>query len=263
MDERANYRDPAGRPAYPHLGLFCANVTPAIGEAPALLTHREVETLFHEFGHLLHHLLSEVDVRSLGGTDVAWDFVELPSQIMENWCWEREALDLFARHYQTGEPIPEPLFDRMQKVRTFRSAYQSMRQLGFASLDLSLHTRYQPEQHGDPIAYTRDLAAAFSPAPLPADYAMITGFSHLFASSVGYAAGYYSYKWAEVLDADAFTRFSQEGVFNRATGQAFRQSILARGNTAEPEELFRAFMGRDPDPEALLRRSGLTPAQAS
>ncbi len=241
----------------PHLGLFCANVTPAVAGKPALLTHREVETLFHEFGHLLHHLLSEVEVRSLGGTDVAWDFVELPSQIMENWCWEREALDVFARHHETGEPIPDELFVRMLRVRTFRSGYQSMRQLGFASLDLSLHTRYDPERDGDIIAYARDCAQVFSPAPLPADYAMITGFNHLFAGPVGYAAGYYSYKWAEVLDADAFTRFQREGVFSQTVGQAFRREVLARGNSDEPEVLFRRFMGRDPDPEALLRRCGL------
>ncbi len=251
-----------GEQRTPHLGLFCANVTPAVDGKPALLTHREVETLFHEFGHLLHHLLSESPVRSLGGTDVAWDFVELPSQIMENWCWEREALDLFARHHETDKPIPEEMFMRMQQVRTFRSAYQAMRQLGFAALDLSLHTCYDPAEHGDVIAYARDHAQAFSPAPLPADYAMISGFGHLFASAVGYAAGYYSYKWAEVLDADAFTQFQRRGVFDRETGLAFRREILARGNTDEPEALFSRFMGRAPDPEALMRRSGLV-AQAS
>ncbi len=241
----------------PHLGLICGNLTPPIGERPALLTHREVETIFHEFGHLLHHLLSRVEVRSLAGTSVAWDFVELPSQIMENWCWEREALDLFARHWETGAAIPEGLFRKMKRARTFRAASAQMRQLGFGFVDLLLHVRYSPERDGDPVAYTRRVLQEFSAAPLPPDHAMIAAFTHLFGSPVGYGAGYYSYKWAEVLDADAFTRFRDRGIFSREIGGEFRAHILSKGDSEDPAELYRRFMGRDPDPEALLVRSGL------
>ena len=265
----------------PHLGLNCGNLTPPTPDRPSLLTHREVETIFHEFGHLLHHLLSRVEIKSLSGTNVAWDWVELPSQIMENWCWEREALDLFARHYETGEPIPGDLFAKMKRARNFRSANAQMRQIGFATLDLALHTKFDPETHSfagiaaipgqidlgrsgseagqrtNVLEYARAVLQAHAPADLPADYAMVTAFTHLFSGPVGYGAGYYSYKWSEMLDADAFTRFAKEGVFSRSVGMDFRRTILSRGNSAEPEELFRAFMGRDPDPEALLRRLGL------
>jgi oligopeptidase A len=241
----------------PHLGLICGNLTPPTGGRPALLTHREVETIFHEFGHLLHHLLSRVEVRTLAGTSVAWDFVELPSQIMENWCWEREALDLFARHFQTGEPIPEDLFQKMRRARTFRAANAQMRQLGFGFVDLLLHVRYSPSADGDPVEYTRRILQDFSPAPLPSNHAMVAAFTHLFGSPVGYGAGYYSYKWAEVLDADAFTRFRDNGIFSPEIGEAFRSNILAMGDSEDPAELYRRFMGREPDPRALMERLGL------
>ncbi|MBV9765147.1 MAG: M3 family metallopeptidase [Acidobacteriaceae bacterium] len=249
----------AGNPeeGRPHLGLICGNLTPPVEDTPSLLTHREVETIFHEFGHLLHHTLSRVPVRTLSGTNVPWDFVELPSQIMENWCMEREALQLFARHYKSGEGIPDELFEKMKRARTFRGANTQMRQLGFAMADLKLHREYDRERDGDVVAYTREILAQFAPAPLPDDYGMIASFTHLFSSPVAYGAGYYSYKWAEVLDADAFTRFRREGIFNSATGEDYRRHILERGDSEDPAQLYREFMGRDPDPSALLERLGL------
>jgi len=239
----------------PHVGFVCGNLTAPLPDRPSLLTHREVETIFHEFGHLLHHCLSQVEIRSLAGTNVAWDFVELPSQIMENWCWERVSLDLFARHYQTGELIPAGLFDKMVRARTFRAANAQMRQLGLATLDLTLHRNFDPNE--PVVDQANRILAPFASAPVPEGYAMVCAFTHLFADPVGYGAGYYSYKWAEVLDADAFTRFLHEGVFNSETGRHFRTTILEKGNSQEPAELFRAFMGRDPDPSALLVRLGL------
>lgn len=244
----------------PHLGLMCGNLTPPIGGKPALLTHRDVETIFHEFGHLLHHCLSRVEIRCLAGTAVAWDFVELPSQIMENWCWERASLDLISGHFESGAALPDHLFQRMVRARTFRTANAQMRQLSFGITDLALHRHYDPATDGDVVDYSRGILASFSPAPLYSDHAMINSFSHLFSSPMGYAAGYYSYKWAEVLDADAFTVFRNEGIFNESAGRRFRDRILARGDSADPGQLFRDFVGRDPDAQALLVRAGLVAA---
>lgn len=237
----------------PHLGLMVGNFSPPEGTEPALLTHREVQTTFHEFGHLLHHLLSRVEVAPRAGTNVPRDWVELPSQIMENWTWEREALDLFARHYQTGEPIPRELFDKMLAARGFMAASHQVRQLSFGVADLKLHVEYDPQQDGSPVEYAQRIMSRFAIRPEFARNHFLTGFTHVFAG--GYAAGYYSYLWSEVLDADAFTRFQNDGVLNRDTGRAYVDAILSRGDSADPAELFREFMGRDPDPTALLRRN--------
>jgi len=244
---------PRGGAWTPAVALVAGNMSPPEGGRPALLTHREVETVFHEFGHLLHHMLSAVEVPSLGGTHVPSDWVELPSQIMENWVWEREALDLFARHWETGEPIPEELFRKMSAARTFMAAHAQMRQLSFGTVDLDLHVAYDPAFGEDPVARAKRVLGRFHHRPELADDHFITSFSHIFAGQ--YSAGYYSYLWSEVLDADAFTRFGREGLFNRETGRAFVRAILSRGDDTDPDELFREFMGRDPDPEALLLRN--------
>ena len=251
--------EPDGR-SVPHVALFCANVSPPAFGKPALLTHDEVTTLFHEFGHLLHHMLSTVEVRALAGTNVAWDFVELPSQIHENWAWEREALDLFARHVETDVPLPEALLVEMRRARTFRGATQQMRQLGFASLDLALHRHFDPQVDGEVVRWARKAMQRYAPAPLPETFSMITSFSHLFSGAVGYAAGYYSYKWAEVLDADAFSRFLERGIFDADTGRAFKDTILSQGDGDDPMKLFVDFMGREPRLEPLLVRTGIPTA---
>ena len=253
----------------PHLGVICGNFTPPDGDGPALLTHREVETTFHEFGHLLHHCTSRVEIPSRAGIHVAWDFVELPSQLMENWTWEREALDLFARHHETGASLPEELFGKMVAARRFMGGWAQMRQLSMGTVDLALHQELAPrlrdeaarkdgralddEQGAEMMRFGEERFAAFAPSPDFAELHALTSFGHLFAG--GYAAGYYSYLWSEVLDADVFTRFKREGIFNRETGRNYVESILSRGDSADPEDLFAEFMGRAPDPSALLERN--------
>jgi oligopeptidase A len=252
---RARATDRLWRPvAY----LVC-NFTPPVGARPALLTHQEVITLFHELGHGLHHLLTRVDYPSAAGINgVAWDAVELPSQLMENWCWEPEALALFARHYETGEALPAVLVERLRAARNFHAGLQFVRQLEFALFDFRLHLEYDPAQGGrvlETLERVREEVAVVRP---PAFNRFPHAFTHIFAG--GYAAGYFSYKWAEVLSSDAFARFEEEGVLNGATGRAFLESVLEQGGGRDPLELFVAFRGREPRVDALLRHNGLAAA---
>lgn len=243
-----------------NIAVVVGNMTPPRAPGrPALLNHREVETLFHEFGHMMHHVLSEVPIRSLAGTRVVSDFVELPSMIMENWCWETEALDRFARHSESGAPIPDDVKKRMLAARTYRAANALMRQVGFSTVDLLLHTTYDEAKDGDVMAFAREVFGKFSSVPLAPDYAMLASFSHLFGSAYGYAAGYYSYQWSEVLEADAFSLFRKGGILSGDVGDRFRRAILARGDTDDPAALYRSFLGRDPDVAALLTRLGVAP----
>ncbi|MGD9095586.1 MAG: oligopeptidase A [Chromatiales bacterium] len=235
--------------------LTC-NFSPPVGDKPALLTHDEVETLFHEFGHGLHHMLTRIDYPGVAGINgVAWDAVELPSQFLENWCWEREALEVVSGHYETGEEIPDDLYERMIAAKNFQSAMQMMRQLEFALFDFRLHMEYDPEKGGRVLEFAEAVREQVAVVRPPEWNRFAHGFSHIFAG--GYAAGYYSYKWAEVLSADAFSLFEEKGVFNVEAGRAFRENILEKGGSADAMDLFVAFRGRKPEVEPLLRHSGI------
>jgi oligopeptidase A len=249
----------------PHLAVVCANFSPPGRSTPSLLTHRDLETLFHEFGHLLHHCTSRVPIASRGGVSVAWDWVEVPSQLLQNWCWQREALDEFARHWKTGEPLPDHHFQALIRARRFLGGWKQMRQLGLGSLDLALHTEFDPAADGDPVEWVTDhVLLALSPNREFAAAHPLPSFLHLFSG--GYSASYYSYLWSEVLEADLFTRFEERGIFDRDTGKRLLETILSRGDEEDPDVLFRTFMERDPDPQALIRRnlgSAEKPAEAS
>jgi len=235
--------------------LVC-NFSPPLADRPALLTHDEVLTLFHEFGHGLHHMLTRVDYVSVSGINgVAWDAVELPSQFMENWCWEAEALNLISGHYQTGEPLPAELLEKMREARNFQSAIGMLRQIEFSLFDLRLHRDYL-DQGIEFVRDTLDAVRREVAVILPPPHNRFPhGFSHIFAG--GYAAGYYSYKWAEVLSADAYSRFEEEGLFNADTGRDFLRHVLEVGGVEEAAEMFRRFRGREPRVDALLRHNGL------
>lgn len=240
----------------PQVSIVC-NFTKPTKSKPSLLTFNEVTTLFHEFGHALHGMLARGTYESLTGTSVFWDFVELPSQIFENWCYEKECLDLFAKHYETGEKIPEELIEKIKNASNFQQGYMTMRQISFALLDMAYHN-----QDPSPIADVRKFEEAVMQKtdllPRVEGTMASTSFSHIFQG--GYSSGYYSYKWAEVLDADAFELFLEKGVFDQETATSFEKNILSAGGTAHPSILYRRFRGREPKPEALLKRSGLISA---
>jgi peptidyl-dipeptidase Dcp len=232
------------------------NFTKPVGDKPSLLTPYEIETFLHEFGHSLHGLLANSKYKSLSGTNVYRDFVELPSQFNENYLTEREFLDTFAKHYITGEPLPENLVKALIESKQYGAAYSCMRQLQFGYLDMAWHTITAPVD--DPVAFERESTKNVQMFA-PVDGTMVSAqFSHIFSG--GYAAGYYSYKWAEVLDADAFAQFKKNGIFDAETAKSFRENVLTRGGTENPADLYRRFRGGDPTIDALLERDGIKPA---
>jgi len=238
----------------PHISIVC-NFTKPTETQPSLLTFNEVTTLFHEFGHALHGMLANTTYSSLSGTSVSWDFVELPSQVLENWCYEKEALALFAKHYQTGEVIPMEYVEKIKESASFHEGMQTLRQLSFGLLDMAWHGGKTPE---DILSVKEFEAQAFSETQLYPDVSencMSTAFSHIFQG--GYSAGYYSYKWAEILDADAFEYFQEKGIFNKEVAYKFKEHILSKGGAEKPMVLYKRFRGKEPRPEALLKRAGL------
>jgi len=237
----------------PHVSIVC-NFTKPTNSKPSLLTFNEVTTLFHEFGHALHGMLANTTYPSLSGTSVYWDFVELPSQVMENWCYEKEALELFAKHYKTGEVIPMDLVNKIKESATFHEGMQTLRQISFGLLDLSWHSK-NPTTIKDVKAYELNAFKDTNLFPDVKENCMSTAFAHIFQG--GYSSGYYSYKWAEVLDADAFAYFKQKGIFNKEVATKFKDHILSRGGTENPMTLYKRFRGQEPKPEALLKRAGL------
>ncbi|MFO7825687.1 MAG: M3 family metallopeptidase [Cyclobacterium sp.] len=237
----------------PHVSIVC-NFTKPTKTKPSLLTFNEVTTLFHEFGHALHGMLANGTFESLSGTNVYWDFVELPSQIFENWCYEKDCLDLFAKHYQTGEPIPKMLIERIKKAANFHQGYQTVRQISLGLLDMAYHTA-DPDKIEDVFAFEKEVMKSTELLKPVAGTMMSPSFSHIFQG--GYAAGYYSYKWAEVLDADAFELFLEKGIFDKKTASSFRDNILAMGGKEHPDILYKKFRGRSPKPDALIKRAGL------
>lgn len=242
-----------GKNERPHVSIVC-NFTPATETKPSLLTFNEVTTLFHEFGHALHGMLADTVYPTLSGTAVFWDFVELPSQIMENWCYEQEALALFAKHYETGEPIPMDLVEKIRESASFLEGMATLRQLSFGKLDMGWHGQ-DPTTIDNLKKFENDQFASTQLYPDVTDNAMSTSFSHIFNG--GYSSGYYSYKWAEVLDADAFDYFKQNGIFNKEIATKFKNTVLSKGGTEHPMSLYKQFRGQEPTVEALLKRAGL------
>ncbi len=237
------------------IAFNAANFGKSMGKEPSLLRHGEVVTLFHEFGHALHNLLSENSERNLHSFHVEWDFIELPSQLLENWCWDARSLRLFARHWKTGKPLPHALLKRLKESKTFMQGMDTLTQTEFAMFDLLLHSRTPPKTVAELDRFARSINGKFAVLPVPDFQKRHASFSHIFAG--GYCAGYYSYLWAEVLEADVYSRFEKAGPLNRKTGDRFRREILAVGTGRPAKVSFRAFMGRKPDPRALLRKRGL------
>ncbi|HGE5988723.1 TPA: oligopeptidase A [Vibrio cholerae] len=256
MDEcRVRRTTDSGALQTPVAYLTC-NFNRPVGDKPALFTHDEVTTLFHEFGHGIHHMLTQVEVGAVSGINgVPWDAVELPSQFLENWCWQEEALAFISGHYQTGEPLPKAMLDKMLAAKNFQSAMFILRQLEFGLFDFTLHTTYDPEVGPQVLETLAEVKKKVAVLPGLEWNRFSHSFSHIFAG--GYSAGYYSYLWAEVLSADAFSRFEEEGIFNRETGQSFLNNILEMGGSEEPMELFKRFRGREPQIDALLRHAGI------
>lgn len=256
MDECRVRRVKADGDAQIPVAYLVCNFTPPVGDQPALLNHDELTTLFHEFGHGIHHMLTQVKTAAVSGINgVAWDAVELPSQFLENWCWEPEALAFITGHVETGEPLPQDLLNKMLNAKHFQSAMMMMRQLEFSLFDFKMHLNYNPEKPQaiqDVISDVREKVAVVTP---PSFNRFQHSFGHIFAG--GYAAGYYSYKWAEVLSADAYSRFEEEGIFNKETGQSFFNEILSRGGEDDAAVLFKNFRGREPSVEPLLRHCGI------
>lgn len=242
-----------GQNSRPHISIVC-NFTKPTKSKPSLLTFNEVTTLFHEFGHALHGMLANTTYPSLSGTSVFWDFVELPSQVMENWCYEKEALELFATHYETGDLIPMDLVEKIKESATFHEGMQTLRQISFGLLDMSWHGQ-DPSRITDVKSHENEAFANTKLYPDVKDNCMSTSFSHIFQG--GYSSGYYSYKWAEVLDADAFEYFKEEGIFNKSVANKFKDHVLSQGGTESPMTLYKRFRGQEPQPEALLKRAGL------
>ena len=242
-----------GKNIRPHVSIVC-NFTKPTGTKPSLLTFNEVTTLFHEFGHALHGMLANTNYRSLSGTSVYWDFVELPSQVLENWCYEKEALELFARHFETGEVIPSEYIERIKAASNFQGGLATLRQLSFGILDMSWHG-VNPSSITDVKAHERETFKHTDLFPDITTNCMSTSFGHIFQG--GYSAGYYSYKWAEVLDADAFELFKQRGIFDQETATSFKDHVLSKGGTENPMVLYKRFRGSEPNIEPLLKRSGL------
>jgi len=238
----------------PHVSIVC-NFTKPTETKPSLLTFNEVTTLFHEFGHALHGMLANTIYKSLSGTSVPWDFVELPSQVLENWCYEKEALELFAKHYETGETIPMEYIKKIKESATFNEGMQTLRQLSFGMLDMSWHGGVSPEKIISIKEFEKEAFSETQLYPEVAENCMSTAFAHIFQG--GYSAGYYSYKWAEVLDADAFEYFKEKGIFNKEVADKFKDNVLSKGGTEKPMELYKRFRGAEPKPEALLKRAGL------
>ncbi|MBT3529528.1 MAG: oligopeptidase A [Gammaproteobacteria bacterium] len=258
MDECRSRRELADGSVQLPVAYLTCNFPGPVGDTPALLSHNDVVTLFHEFGHGLHHMLTRIDCAAVSGIrGVAWDAVELPSQFLENWCWQRESLEFISSHYETGESLPAELLDKMLAAKNFQSAMHMVRQLEFSLFDMRLHMEFSIDEENQIQKILDEVRSQVTVVPVSSENRFQNAFSHIFGSPVGYGAGYYSYKWAEVLSADAFGLFEEEGIFNPATGEKFLSTVLSSGGSQDAMDLFVAFRGREPEVDALLRQEGI------